>query len=67
MNHGDRIRRMDNGTLAYLIAAMLQEPHRNVAKILADAGVAATIIEPDIDTQAAHYKKWLDQEAKEEA
>lgn len=66
MNIGDKIRRLDNESLAYLIAALLQEIYRKVAKSLADAGVDATIIEMDIDKQAAIHQEWLDQEAEEE-
>jgi hypothetical protein len=67
MNNGERIRRMDNETLAYMIAAMLQDTYRKVAKSLSDSGVDVTLIELDIDKQAAIHQEWLDQEAEEEA
>lgn len=66
MNHGDRIRQMDNETLAYLITTMLAEQEQKITKTLAEAGVDATIIELDFERQAAIHKEWLDSAAEEE-
>ena len=65
--NADRIRAMNNESLAYLITTMLAEQEQKITKTLAEAGVDATIIALDFDRQAAIHKEWLDRAAEEEA
>lgn len=64
MTNGDKVRAMDNMTLAILFHTMLSERDRMIVKRFSDAGCDADLIEIPAVSVRAHFQ-YLESEAGE--